>query len=342
MFAQAPFEVVDQIVGYLDIKDVRSIARVCSAFRLLAQLQLFRVIELQADYNEPYPDRIESILSTPHLLQCVSQLYVRVYDDSAHQMQTFFHSLLPRLPMMYRLGSMEIDLHHDDCSRALFAVASLGPEKKIALSLACEPDPEFLISDSPLPVHSLEFHVGHYQVATRLIQKCSQSLHNLDISLPDNTTLPLPFLPHLCEFSVDSSRNDLDLMSWFPFLDQHPTITRISLYPFTLAVQPSPNLLPNLQFLRAPPQIIKRLIPGRLVNHVIATYNSQITDRFLDDIMLQPLRQPFVSVTTLVISTPGHFPNTIPNTFLINIDQALPKLRKFKMRWHCYEVRELS
>ena len=331
MFAQLPFEIVDHIVGYLDIKDVRSIARVCSAFRLPAQLRLFRAIRFASSANKPYPDRIESILSTPHLLQYLSHLEV-LCSDSTHQ--TSFHSLLPRLP---RLSSMEIHLYLGDCSRALSALEGLGSEKKITLSLGRALDPNLLISNNPLPVHSLKSYLDapNHQVATRLIQKCSQSLSKLTLILKDNATPPLPFLPHLCELFVRSYCNDLDLMSWFPFLYQHPTITRISLGGFTSAVQPSPNLLPNLQFLEAAPQIIGWLIPGRPVNHIRATYNYQTTDRFLNDIMFRPLRQSFVSVTVLAILTNVPFPNDV----LINIDQALPKLRKFILRWTCYEVR---
>ena len=337
MFVQLPFEIIDHIVGYLDIKDVRPIARVCSTFRLPAQLQLFRTIRLVSSPYKPYPDRVESILSTPHLLQYLSHLEVLCY--STHE--TSFHSLLPRLSIMYRLSSMKIYLYLDDCSRALSALESLGSEKQIALNLGRTLDPNLLISDNPLPVYSLHLHVGapNHRVVIRLVRKCAQSLRQLTLILKDSTIPPLPSLPHLCECSLQySSRNDLDLMSWFPFLNQHPTITRISLGGFTLAVQPSPNLLPNLQLLEATPQIIERLIPGRPVNHIRALYHSQAADRFPDDIMLQPLRQPFVSVTTLAIFTNIHFPNGL----LISIDQAVPKLRKFILRWTCYEVRQLS
>ena len=338
MFAQLPLEIVDHIVGYLDFEDVRSIARVCSAFRLPAQFRLFRAIHIISDADKPYPDHIGSILSTPHLLQYLSRLVVRCFD---HGQQTSFHSLWLRLPMMYCLSSMEIYLDPDDCSRALSALESLGSEKEIALILGRDLAPDLLISDNPLPVYSLELYVdaSNHHIATRLVQKCSQSLHKLFLILNDNTTPPLPFLPHLCEFSVHSVGADIDLMSWFPFLYRHPTITRISLgSSFTLVVQPSPNLLPNLQFLEAAPQIIERLSPGRPVNCIRAEYYSKTADRFPDDVMLRPLRQSFVSVTTLAIFTNIHF----PTDDLINIVQALPKLRQFTLRWPCYEVRQLS
>src|SRR5258706_1492448 len=83
-------------------------------------------------------------------------------------------------------------------------------------------------------------------------------------------------------------------MSRFLFLDQHPTITRIVLGSgFTLAVQPPPNLLPNLRFIKATPTIIGRLILGRPVSYIHTIY-SDYRNQIPLDIMLQPLRQPFV------------------------------------------------
>ena len=335
MLTQLPFEIVDHIVGYLDFGDVRSIARVCSAFQLPAQLRLFKYIQTLPHYNA-YPDT-ESILSSPHLLQHSSRLVVRSYGSSQ---QSYVHSLWPRLPLMHRLTSMNMLLDPNDCSRALSALENLGSGREIALVVGRGLAPDLLISDNPLPIHSLNLWVdaSNHQVATRLVQKCSQSLRTLTLFLEDNTTPPLPFLPHLNEFSVDTylyETGDELLVSFFPFLYQHPTITRLALgYEFTLAVQPPPNLLPNLQSLEAGPTIIQRLIPGRPVNHIRAEYVSKIADLFPGDIMLRPLRQPFVSVTTFAIKTNVH----LPNDLLINIIQALPKLRKFTVDWPCYEV----
>ena len=246
--------------------------------------------------------------------------------------------------MMHRLTSVEICLDPNNCSRALSALESLGSGKEIALDLGRNLAPDLLISDNPLPIHTLELRVdaSNHEVATRLVQKCSQSLRQLRLFLRDNTTPPLPFLPHLSEFFVHTDLhevgNEPDLMSLFPFLDQHPTITRLVLgYEFTLAVQPPPNLLPNLQFLEATPPIIERLILGRPVNDIDAIYPSQTAYHFPGDIMLQPLRQSYVPVTTLAIGTDI----LLPNDSLINKVRALPKLRKFTLRWPWYEVRPL-
>ena len=336
MFAQLPFEIVEHIVEYLDFKDVGSIARVCSAFRLPAQLRLFRTIRIASNAYNTYP---KSILSSLHLLQYPSHLLVSCIGS---MQQTSIHSLCSHFPTMYRLRNLEISLAPNDCSRALSALERLGSVKKIALNLGLSLAPDLLMSDNPLPVHSLRLHVvaSTHQVATRLVQKCSQSLRKLSIFLKDKTTPRLPFLPHLCEFSLQISLllvdKDPDLKSWFPFFYQHPTITHISLDPsFTLAVQPPPYLLPNLQSLEAPPAIIERLIPGRPVNRITAEYFFQTTNRFPGDILLRPLRQPVVSVTNFAIKTNVDFSNDI----LINIVQTLPKLRNFSFDWqYCYEV----
>ncbi len=341
MVARLPFEIVDHIVGYLDVEDVRSIARVCSAFRLPAQIRLFSSIDIASSPSKAYPGRIESILSSPHLLQYSSRLLVQCIGS---MQQNSIQSLWPHLPVMYRLRNMYIYLGPGDCSRALSALESLGSGREIALDFRRNLAPNLLISDNPLPIHTLELRVdtSNHQVATRLVQKCSQSLRRLRLILRDNTTPPLPFLPHLYEFFVythlHEKGKELDLMSLFPFLDQHPTITRLLLgNEFTLAVQPPPNLLPNLQFLGATPPIIDRLILGRPVNDIDAICPSQAS-RFPVDIMLQPLRQSFVPVTTLAIDADIYF----PYDDLINILRALPKLRKFTLRWSWHEVRRLS
>ncbi len=257
--------------------------------------------------------------------------------------QTAIQSLWRHLPVMYRLRKLYISLEPGDCSRALSALESLGSGREIALGFMRNLAPDLLISDNPIPIHILELRVGasNHQVATRLVQKCSQSLRQLRLFLQDNTTPPLPFLPHLYEFFVHTHPreigNGLDLMSFFPFLDQNPTITRLLLgCEFTLAVQPPPNLLPNLQFLEATPPIIERLISGRPVNDIDAICPPQAS-RFPVDIMLQPLRQSFVPVTTLAID--ADIP--LPYDSLINIVRALPKLRKFTLGWPWYEVRQL-
>ena len=293
MLAQLPFEVVDQIVGYLDSGDVRSIARVCSAFRLPAQLRLFRTVTTDPGiYADGYPYLMQWILSSPHLLQYASRLILNIFGSMD---RISIQSLWPHLPTMYRLRTIHIYLEPSDCSRALSALESLGSAREIGLIFHCKLAPNMLISDNPLPVHSLVLWVetSNHQVVTRLIQKCSQSLRKLTLLLEDNITPSSIFLPHLYEFSVRTylrqTGNEPDLMSWFPFLDQHPTITRLSLcYKFTLTGQLSPDQLPNLQFLSATPAIIERIIPGRSVDNIDAIYRSPPRHHFPVDIMLQP------------------------------------------------------
>ena len=340
MLAQLSFEIADRIVEYLDFNSVRSIARVCSAFRLPAQLRLFKSIRIISNAHKIYPNHGDSILSSPYLLQYASSLMVSSIGPTQ---QTSMHSLWSHLPTMPRLVYMHIYLQPDDCSRALSALEGLGLTREIALNIPRDLAPDMLISDHPLPVHSFDVYVdaSTHHVVTRLLQKCSQSLRKLFLDLQDNIAPPLPFLPHLYELTIrttlDPSSNDSDLVSWFPFLSQHPSITRISLGSrFTLAVQPPPDLLPNLQFLDATPAMIERLIPGRPVNDIRTEYAPQIAYHFPDDIMLQLLRQPYVSVTTLAILTNAH----LPNDGLIKIVQALPKLRDFTADWPCDEVRQ--
>ena len=253
--------------------------------------------------------------------------------------------LWTHLPVMSHLRDVYISLEPGDCSRVLSALESLGSRREIALSLGRNLAPGLLISDNPLPIHTLGLWVDtpNHQVATRLIQKCSQSLRHLRLFLRDNNPPPLPFLPHLSQFfayaDLHEIGDELDLMSLFPFLDQHPTITRLVLgYQFTLSGQPPPTLLPNLQYLQATPPIVERLIPGRPVNDINAIYPSRTAYRFPPDIMLQPFRQSFMPVTSLAVSAGIH----LPNDSVINIVRSLPKLRKFTLRRTCnYEVRRL-
>jgi hypothetical protein len=346
MLAKLPLEIIDGILGYLDFEDIRSIARVCSAFRLPAQLLLFKIIHIRIEYEEDiYPTHIQSILSSPHLLQYPSILIVYCFGFML-QAGISFHSLWSHLPMMNRLLYVELDLQPSDCSRALSALESCDSSRKIGLRLGRILAPDMLISDNPLPVHTLQLivHPLSQHVATRLVQKCSQSLRRLDLFPSSDIAPTFPFLPHLYEFSVTHTEplyrnNDHDFTPWFPFLAQHPTITRLALgTSSTLAVQPPPDLLPNLQFLEAPPAIFERLLPGRPVNDIQIKYPSDITPRFPVDITLHPLKQPFVLVTTLEIKIDAVFPDDV----LINIVRSLPKLRKFTLERPHYEVRKVS
>ena len=238
-----------------------------------------------------------------------------------------------------------MDIHLEpSCLKLLSAPEFLGLAREITLGLSCglAPGLYLLISEDPLPVHTLELFVkaSSHQLATRLVQKCSQYIRKLHLSITD-TAPSLPFLPHLDEFSltkVNQIGNVPDLMPLFPFLDQHPTITRIILgSEFTLTVQPPPNLLPNLQFLGAYPAIIERLIPGRPVNDIHAEYFFHVNSRFPVDIMLRALRQPFIPVTTLTIKTDSY----LRTELLTSMVQALPKLCQITLQWPCFEVRQL-
>ena len=337
MLAQLPFEIVDDIVEYLGFEDLLSIARVSSAFLVPARRQLFRTTLLVPSLSMVYPESIESMLSSPHLLQYSSRLVVHCLDSIR---QSSIHSLWSRLPTMYRLKILDVYLDDNDCLRVLSAPESLGLAREITLKLNCWLTPDLIISDDPLPVRALFLSVNasNHQIAARIIQKCSQSLRKLELDIPKTIDLPLPFLPHLDDFWIYTSYHrghDPDLTWLFPFLDYHPTITRLSVESkFTLAVQPPPNLLPNLQFLSATPVIIERLIPGRAVNDIHARYFSRSACCFPDDTMLQSLRQPFVPVTTLKITTKSHLYNQDP----ADIVQALPKLRKFTLEGPCLQV----
>ena len=303
MFTQLPLEIIDHIFEYLCFKDIRSIACVCSAFRLPGQLRLFRTIYIRTDpLNSPL-NHTQSILSSPHLLQYPSALIVRDYSCS-YKPEIPIDSLWSHLPKMYRLSYVEIILEPGERLRALSALESCGSAREIALKLRRTFTPDMLISDTPLPVHTLDMVVdasGH-QLAARVVQKCSQTLRRLDLFLTNGITPSLPFLPHLSELSlymeVYGAASDHDFTSWFPFLDRHPTITRLLLSTrFTLTAQPSPNLLPNLQFLKATPAIIERLVPGRPVNYIRVNYPSRLAYGlpFHVNTMLRPPRQSIVA-----------------------------------------------
>ena len=349
MFTQLPLEIIDHIFGYLSFKDIRSIACVCSAFRMSGQRRLFRTIYIRIDPYNYLPSHTQCILSYRRLLQYPSALIVQPYD-CAYKTGTSSGFLWNILPKMYRLSYVEITLGPRECLRALSALKRCGSVRQIALRPRRTFTPDELISDTPLLVHTLDLMMdasGH-QLAARVVQKCSQTLRRLDLFLKNGITPTLPFLPHLSELSfnmevitgVYGATSDHDFMSWFPFLDRHPTITRLLLSTrFTLTVQPSPNLLPDLQFLKATPAIIERLVPGRPVNYIRVNYPSRLAYGlpFHANTMLRPLRQSLVPMTVLEIMTDTF----IPSDGLVDMIQALPKLRKFVLEDPGYEVRQL-
>ena len=345
MFTQLPSEIIQYIFEYLSFKDIRSIACVCSAFRLPGQLRLFRTIHIRTMSPNGSPNHTQSILSSPHLLQYPSALIVRDYSFPQHA-GICIDSLWSHLPKMYRLSYVEIILEPSERLRALSALESCGSAREIALKLGHPFTPYMLMYHTRLSVHTLELIPGGpgHQLAVRFIQKCSQSLRRLNLFLINGIKPTLPFLPRLYELSlymeVCGAASDHNFTSWFPFLDRHPTITRLLLSTrFTLTAQPSPNLLPNLQFLKATPAIIERLVPGRPVNYIRVNYPSRLAYGFPfhANTMLRPLRRSIVPMTSLEISTDTF----IPSDGLIDMVRALPKLRKFILEEPRYEVRQL-
>jgi len=344
MLARLPLEIIDLIFECLDFEDIRSIARVCAALRLPAQLRLFRAMRILISAEDTYPKHTEHILSSPHLLQYASRLTIlERFGPYTTRNEIIIHPLWFYLSTMYRLSYIEIALKPSNTSRVLSALESLDSAREIGLKLTIALTPDLLISDNPLPVRSLSMlvHTLGDRVGTRLLQKCSASLRELHLYLQESTIPSLPFLPHLFELSLHTEYDGDDpaLMSWFPFFYRHPTITRLSLdRKFTLGAPVPPNLLPNLRSLEAHPILIELLIPGRPVHNVHAKYYSDITTcitpQFPVDILLQPLQQSLVPVTTLEISTRIHF----PKNDLINIVQALPKLCKITLGQPHYEV----
>ena len=346
MLTRLPLETIYHIFEYLDFEDIRSIACVCSAFRLPGQLRLFKTIRIQKESLRGPPNHTASILSSPHLLQYPSALLVRTCWGVRPQTGISIDSLWSHLPKMHRLSYVEMFLQPSECWRALSALESCGPTREIVLRAEGTFTPNVLISDTPLPVHTLNLMMGAsgHQLAARVVQKSSQFLHRLDLHIKNGITPTLPFLPHLSELSLymemDIMAGGHDFISWFPFLNQHPTITRLLLCSrFTLTVQPSPHLLPNLQFLGATPAVIERLVPGRPVSCISVVFPAILTHGlpYYVDTMLRPLRQPVVPMTSLRIIA-GSF---LPSDCLIAIVQALPNLRKFILETPRYEVRQL-
>ena len=340
MLAQLPLELIDRVIECLSFDDVRAIACVCSALHPPAQRRLFRTISISGLVNtgDPTPTRTEIILSQPNLLRCASRL---IGEDNllrlAHfQRKISLHSLWPHLPTMYRLTYVELCLERSTYAMALSSLEGLGLAREIELNLRNWLPLGLIISDKPLPVHSLTIPVyaAGNQLTRQLFQKCSQSLRKLHLDLFMNSIPHIPPLPYLCELSLHAKLKSPghELTPWFPFLDQHPAITRLSIDPvYTLSVPPPPNVLPNLQSLKANTVVSERLIPGRRIHGVHVEYYS---DQFPVDIMFQVLRSSNVPLTILEITTSAIF----PGEGLINLLQNLPKLLDFMLEKPRYEV----
>ena len=343
MLAQLPLELIDRVIECLSFDDVRAIACVCSALRLPAQRQLFKTISISGLENadDSTPTRTELILSQPNLLRCASRLLVedRLFLFLLFQRERreiSIHSLWPHVPTMYRLTYVELNLEPSTYAKALSTLEGLGSAREIELNLRVGLPPDLIISDKPLPVHSLSIPVGAAddELTRQFFQKCSQSLRKLHLYLYINKVPSIPPLPYLCELSLYAmaQSHGQDLTPWFPFLDQHPTITRLSIDTiYTLSVPPPPNVLPNLQSLKANTVISEPLIPGRPIHGVHVEYYS---DQFPVDIMFRALRSSNVPLTILEITTYAIF----PREGLVNLLQNLPKLLEFTLEKPRYEV----
>ena len=227
MLTRLPLETIYHIFEYLGFEDIRSIACVCSAFRLPSQLRLFKTIRIQKESISGPPNHTASILSSPHLLQYPSALIVRTCWGVRHQNGISIDSLWSHLPKMHRLSYVELFLQPSECLRALSALESCGSARELFLRVEGTFTPNVLVSDAPLPVYTLNLMMGAsgHQLAARVVQKSSQSLRRLDLYIKNRVTPTLPFIPHLSELSIymemDIMAGGHDFISWFPFLDQH-------------------------------------------------------------------------------------------------------------------------
>ena len=343
MLAQLPLELIDRVIECLSFDDVRAIACVCSALRPPAQLRLFKTISIWglADTDPITPSRTEILLSQPSLLRCASHLIVEdlQFPFILHQREISIHSLWPHLPTMYRLTYVELDLEPSTYAIGLSALEALGSAREIELNLRTTVPIDLIISDKPLPVHSLTMPVDTAgdQLTTQLLRKCSQTLRVLRLFLQMNRVPSLAPLPYLCELSLHMciEGSDPDLVSWFSFLDQHPTITCLSIDSrFILLVPPLPNMLPNLHSLKATTLVIERLIPGRPIHSVHAIYYSYPSPPFPVNTMCQIFQLSNVPLTVLEITTYSIF----PGEGLIKVLKSLPKLREFTLDKPRYEV----
>ena len=343
MLAQLPLELLDRVIGCLSFDDIHAIACVCSALRLPAQRRLFRTILISglANTDDATPTHTENLLSQPNLLRCASRLLVedrlfRFLFLQREIREMSIHSLWTHVPTMYRLTYVELSLEPSAYAIALSTLEGLGSVREIELNLRVGLPHDLVISDKPLPVHSLSIPVGAAddELTRQFFQKCSQSLRKLHLYLYINRVPSFPPLPNLCELSLyaRSQSHGQDLTRWFPFLAQHPTITRLSIDTiYNLSVPPPSNVLPNLQSLKATTVVSEQLIPGRPIHVVNVEYYSE---QFPVGTMFQVLRSSNVPLTILEITTWAIYPGEA----LINLLQSLPKLCEFSLEKPRYEV----
>jgi hypothetical protein len=340
MLTQLPSEIVDDILEYLPLSDIRLITALCSALRPRAQLRLFKGILITVKDDKVTPRYAELILRYPYLLQYASRLTVRRprHQDlkemwrKSESPTVFTSQLWSQIRTMYRLTHVLLELDCRDYGAALRALEGLGSAKEIHLDINDRLYADTSMSKSSLPARSLSFRSYDLSESTEtlLLQKCSQSLRVLKLSISNPfTTSPIPFLPHLREFSLNSSfpHNNRDLTPWFSFFIKHPSLTHLFLdLNCTHSAPVPPNLLPNLCCLRAHPGIVERLTPGRPL-HDISTEQPPYGAMLSFHPTCQSLVLSHTPITTLEIITRSH----LSADMLINMINSLPKLQKFRL-----------
>ena len=163
----------------------------------------FQSLHFPIPFRPTSPRRLPSVLTASanirvpsHSQRGVSGASTRTTEPEAFSAD----ALWPHLPTMYRLTYIELNgdpPHHYSRMAYVFgkgdSTQTLGP-----------PNTDMPISDNPLPIHSLPIAVNTKgeQAARRLLQKYSQSLRKLHLSLYRTDFRPTPPPPHLCEFSL--------------------------------------------------------------------------------------------------------------------------------------------
>jgi hypothetical protein len=336
---QLPLEILDDILGCLSFEDNRSIALVCSALRPRTYLRLFASVLVIVKDNEVTPRYTQLVLRYTHLLQCASRLTVRQprYDEPEDKWRQSdspaisTSQLWPHIRTMYRLTYIYLKLGERDYGAALCAL-ELHLAREIHLEVDGWIHQDIQMSQTLLPTRCLSFipDVVAERVGTTLLQKCSQVLRVLKLTLPHTYIPYIPFLPHLREFSLTTglSQTDHDLTPWFPFFNQHPFLTRISLdLNCTSSALIPTTMLPNLCSLLADPRIVEYLAPGRPI-HDISIVDTIDTWLFVPyGPVFQSVSLSLRPITVLEVFTRS----SLSSSTLVKLTDSLPKLRKFKL-----------
>ena len=342
MLIRLPPETIAQIIERLPREDGRSVALVCSALRPYGHRLLFRVIQISVEKDSIIPHDAELVLSYPHLLQYVSTLLVQgripLRSREPRGIPAIpVHYLWSHLATMRRLDSIHLgfDFTPSNYGGVLSALEGLNSAREITLRFTHSLQTDIFLSEHSLPIDSLTLPLdqsGH-RLGNQLLHKCSTSLVELILEFSGTSIPDFPFLPHLQIFSLQLADlvNEEDLTPWFPFFDQHPSLTCLTLDGmFTSVALPHRNLLPNLQSLTARPSIIERLIPGRPVHEVLPqpfAFETSPTNLF------QSFLLSSVPVTNLDFGT--H--ETLSTDTLIEIIRSVPMLRELTLETE-YEV----